>query len=246
MAIKSDISHNNFKSNLTELSVSLAYTAMTLPFVVTGVGQISLLVGVVSCVAFNALLREMTSDAPYEPETKLLRYLRALTFSRVDSATRDVLTHEMGHDIAAKTLFRHANPSITVFPFEGGVTHWSPGRGLTELGAYFGKKNSRLIVAGAGAGAALLFSMGHMIAAHKVSETNPEASAYLLVSALMSIANHVIYALTALVDIGPSGHDFIQLAQGGIHPLAAAGFLIAVPLLLQMSLYLFVSPNKKH
>lgn len=237
-------------SNLKELVVSLALAGATIPFVATGIGQIALLATAITTAGFNALVRtceldiDSNSNLPKTAKTGM-RYARAATFSILDGTTRDVLTHEMGHALAAKALFIGANPKVTIFPLTGGVTHWAPWKGLTSLGQYFGASQSRLIVSAAGAGFALLFSLGFLIAAHGTTTSNPETSTYLFTSAIMSIAGHFTYAISALAGSGSSGHDFIALAKGGIHPLVAAAFIVAVPLALQLGLSTFFPANSK-
>lgn len=235
-------------TSLKEFGVSLAMVGVMLPFVTT-VGAQTLLAHVVVMLGVNTLSRFIEVDHKQEdPSSADLissthHIFRSTLFYLLSF---DILVHESGHALATLALYQNPRPKITIMPYEGGVTSWYPGR-LSKLGAYFGEKPSRLIVSGAGAGLALAFYLGCIMAAYKTQKSNPEASSHLLLSSYFGILQHVVYALSALsAEAARSpGHDFVALARGGIHPLAAAAFLILVPATLCAGLYLFDTPWEK-
>ena len=147
-----------------------------------------------------------------------------------DLSTRKLVIHEGGHYLAASLLFRGSRPRITLnHPFLGGSTAFSTYR-LTPLGSLFGNHSSRLIIAAAGVAAELAVSIVEMGIDHFQSGKRPQLCKYLYASAIATITNAALYALSALLNPDPSsGHDFAQLAAGGIHPLLATAVILAVP-----------------
>lgn len=176
------------------------------------------------------------------------------TFCILDTNTRDVLTHECGHAIATLAVYQNPQPQIQVKPFDGGlfssgVTRYYPQQ-LSKIGESIGRNSADMIVAGAGAGFALLFSAIFIILSHKFSRSKDESQKqlgrYLLCMAITSIFRHAMYALSALTIKGPSkGHDFVKLAAGGIHPIVAVVVQIAIPLLAKGTMVLFDRICKK-
>lgn len=156
------------------------------------------------------------------------------------------MIHEAGHAMTACMVYKDANPTISVTPFGGGETRYNASA-LTPLGKAFGESGSRMFVAGAGAGLWVILSSIALIFSHKYKnattatgarapdEGKRELSRYLWLTAITAIAQHVFYALSAL---GASlkedtGHDFIRLAIGGVHPIVSAISILVIPFLVR-------------
>jgi hypothetical protein len=241
--------------SLQEFAVSLALTGITCFFVATPGGIAILLATTVTIVAINALIRSgaaycayryeqldqlHSEDAEQEKEAyrfviKAAEYLCPLSFSILDSTTRDVLIHEGGHALAATLLFKGANPSITINPLEGGVTRYYQ-RGLTSLGEMLGTQKADFIISAAGTAASLGYSLLNIILADRLAESHPQLSKYLLVMGITSILNSIIYAASALFTAFP-GHDFAALWRGGLHPVASIAMMVLLPLIVKGILF---------
>jgi hypothetical protein len=245
-----DIASNSLK----ELIVSFMLAGVTCFFVASSAIP-TLLIATVGMIALNILFRvviqmvvdeiqqtnQNRSDRDYQILTfcySYLQYVCPLNFSILDLATRHVLIHEFGHALAAALLYQNARPSIEVFPFVGGITRfWITS--LTNLGKFFGNKYSRLIVSAAGPATGIFVATIELGLAHYLKREHPRLHRYLLCSAILCIAQHVIYALSTLWERNPmSGHDFANLWKiGGLHPLISAICLVALPLIVQMVLF---------
>lgn len=150
------------------------------------------------------------------------------------------LIHETGHYLAVKALYEKGNPTMSVVPFGDGVTKYkiSP---LSGLGKCIGASGADNIVAGAGAGVVVLLSAIAIGVAHKYKKKNVYLSRSLLVGAITAIAHHVFYALSALGEVitKKTGHDFIRLWAGGVHPIISVIAIIAIPLIVKGSMMLY-------
>lgn len=253
------------KVSLKELAVSLLFTGIAICFAATAFTIAMLVVAAVAMVIFNALLRGMSAHAQYKalllkhlPEDDLNReeaekkaatlekmtdYFCPITFSLVDSDTRDLVTHEGGHALAALALYKNPRPIISLEakqPFSvGGVTSIYPQK-LSSLGKKIGAKNASTIMGAAGAALSLVFSTVNIVIAHKLKKSHPRLSLYFLSAAITSIARHVIYALSALWTARKDlAHDFIRIWAGGVHPIISAITIIALPLIVKGSMLLY-------
>ena len=165
----------------------------------------------------------------------LCRLESVLVFSLMDLITRDLLTHELGHAIAAQQCFFEASPRITITPFVGGITRYTKS-GLTGLGKMLGKERVSLLIAAAGPMASFATSLSMIALAHFKKKENPELSEKLEAAAIVSITSHILYAFSALQGRKDNGHDFARLAQGGYHPLALIVSMAAIPILMKKGL----------
>ena len=163
---------------------------------------------------------------------------RPQLFATLDNLTHGTLVHEMGHALAAWLLFMNSDPAITIH-LQGGYTEFYV-RKLTALGEWLGYNRSRLLVTAAGPGLAMIDASLLLILAHFVKESHPDWHQTLLHIAINRVANHVIYALSALFPMSAEkalSHDFHYLwKHGGIHPIAAAVAMTALPLLVHCAL----------
>lgn len=236
--------------SINELAVSLAFAGVTCLFVASPAIP-TLLIATIGIVALNILFRCLAGYTALEIEQakeknvddeyledlqfshQLLQFLCPINFSILDMSTRNILVHEAGHAIAAVALYQNARPTIEVFPLTGGVTRFSVGS-LTKIGEFFGRKWTSVIVSAAGPAIAIIAASLNLGLSHYYAKENPELHRYFLCMSIASIAQHVLYALSALWEKNPSGHDFIKLWKvGGIHPLFSVVGLIALPLIMK-------------
>ncbi len=85
--------------------------------------------------------------------------------------------------------------------------------------------------------------------AHLVKDKHPKLHLNLICIAVMRIATHVSYALSALklTSEGIKGHDFYYLwKKAGIHPRVAAVTMVAIPLLVQCALWKISTHRQAH
>ncbi len=167
------------------------------------------------------------------------RFLKELTpyhFSFLDVTTRNVIVHEAGHALAALAVYQNASPKIAIYPGMGGATSYYNDN-LSWFGKLLGRKNSDLLVCGAGAAMAILFSIGSLAAAKRCSSDKPELKMYLIATAIVSIVQHIFYALTAFITGADQlSHDFVALWSHGINPLIAIIAMIFLPIFVYYSI----------
>lgn len=245
-------------TTLKELAAGLALTVVASFFVSSPAGTLALIISAIAIAAINLLLRTMAATVyltckVYEVNTTVdklrnsaaaffcdfVEWIAPINFSALNTTTRDVLVHEVGHAAAASVLYTKPRPKIEIFPFNGGVTRFfiTP---LTKIGVYFGDRNARLIVAGAGPATAVFASTIDFGIAHQCRKSNPRLSRYLNIMAGMNLFNHLAYAYSALSAVSKKipGHDFVVLWGGGIHPYISMTTMIALPLIVKTGLFL--------
>lgn len=242
---------NIMKAALIELAFAFVLTALTSCFVATGTGVIILGAVAVTSLSMNILIRgsiEWTMDvAKKEPGNKIiniftsiLKNFLAYDFAVLTLLTGNTLIHEFGHYVSFRTLFTLKHPPvITVTPISGASTDCMI-TGLSSVGESLGMKNARLFTSAAGTLSSLIAAIIGILAAHLVKKKYPEASRYLNAMAIISVAHHSFYALSALWSTLASnpGHDFAYLANGGISPIICALTIIAIPLIVKGGLLL--------
>lgn len=148
--------------------------------------------------------------------------------------------HEVGHAEMAKLMFTDANPSIEVFPFNGGVMRYTPNT-LSKIGEKFGRQGALAMVSGAGAlvdmgVAATTFGIGF-----KMRKEHPHIGAALMGYGAMTVVNDIAYAASAvggdLVKLSREGHDFASLGvRAGLPPIASIAIMAAILPLEYMAL----------
>lgn len=181
-------------------------------------------------IAFDIYMERKTEDII----TKGINHLSG--FSMVNTIGLGGLNpwiHELGHGLAAVSLFKNPQVSIKVKPFSHGETSYYVSNGLTRLGRLLGKENCILFVTGAGMMASTLVGMLEFAGAYSLKDRFPALSQLMNYHAISQILNDVVYGLTAFVARRPNlAHDFIRLSQtGGIHPLIPIGLMIALPVI---------------
>ncbi|MCE5315854.1 MAG: hypothetical protein LLG04_00645 [Parachlamydia sp.] len=238
-------------ASLKEFAIAMTFAAITSTFVVTPAGASVLIITALAVVAFNTLARSLGGGCDYalhhianknslnyrvcKATQTICNYLAPISFSILDSTTRDVVIHEAGHAAAASLLYQNAKPQITVNPLQGGMTsYWV--NGLTKTGRFFGEKGSRLIVAGAGPAAAVLADTIQIGVAHVVNKSHPTLSRYLKITAIFSLIGHTFYAFSAFTATKIVGHDFAVLWAGGINPIVSIIAMVGLPIIVKLGL----------
>jgi len=93
-----------------------------------------------------------------------------------------------------------------------------------------------LIVTLMGPSCSLLISAIAIAVGYVIKNKFPELGGYLIGVGRGDFYTHSFYALTALTAApGPKGHDFLRLRAYGVHPLASAIAILAIPFLLHLS-----------
>lgn len=234
-----------FKKTLIETAVTAAIVGVVSVFVFSGAGIVLMAASAGAMLLFNVLVRITIAELVYhnniDPSDKkkalieALGYLAPTSFGIITANTSDILIHEAGHAIAAKAVFANSQPTIVVNPYEGGATSYYIS-GLTELGKKIGFRNSDLAVTAAGAGLGLTVSAILLTGSYALAGSHPELSKYLFVSSLFNIANHAVYALSALwTPLTDSGHDFVHLSLHGISPILSFAGIIAIPIVIKLA-----------
>lgn len=226
------------KKSLAELAVGCVFTGITYTFIATPGGAVLSLAVLVGNAVFNILVRLSDKDKDDIVNHSLCELTCAATtgMSNIPFLT---FIHEAGHACTAMLLLQNANPSIEVHPFTGGVTYFSVDK-LTALGNVLGKEPSLLLISAAGAACEVGASLLCIVVAHAISDTHPEMSKYLNCLGLIILLDPISYALDAYLypfqDM--PGHDFLALAKGGVHPLAAIAFMALAPIVTKGCLIL--------
>ncbi|MBN9378809.1 MAG: hypothetical protein BGO14_03645 [Chlamydiales bacterium 38-26] len=254
------------KKAFIELGVSLAFAGVACIFVANPIAMATLFICAVAAVAISTLLRGIGAYCTYrlfqlkydESSESILKksrfkkclgfvkYLTPMAFSQlVDHNTRAVITHEMGHALAANILIKNPNTRVSIVPFDGGRTTYRLGP-LTKLGEFFGRAKTKLIVAAAGPALGVLTATAGFGASLALRKSHPELSRYLNVAAIDTIGQHVFYALSALwTSAAQTSHDFLQLMAGGVHPLVSAVSIVALPILVRIGFYIYDKIKEK-
>lgn len=236
-------------ASLKELALSLALATITLPFVASAAHASLLLASAIAVVALNTLVRAAASyfkspfkECGFQKANVLFKYLPPLVLSCLDNTTRDLVVHEGGHALAATLLYKKASPQVEISPFKSGIT-WYVKYPMSRIGELIGKRFSGMIVSAAGPMACIFTSTALLAISHRIEKIHPQISRYLEVSAIVSIASHVLYALSALLrSFHSKSHDFVALHAAGIHPLASCAIMLACPLIVHIWHYYFKAP----
>ncbi len=140
--------------------------------------------------------------------------------------------HEMGHAIAIEKLYTNGQPTVEVFPFEGGVTRWRPSE-LTPLGEKFGKDGARAMVAASGTLVDIGISTTAFGAGFALRKKSPIVGHALMGYGAMTMLNSVMYAGSAvganLGSLSATGNDFATIGvKAGIPPIASMAILASI------------------
>ncbi len=249
---KREIITRLFKSCFVEIACSVALTGVSYMFT-SEEGRFSLLVLSGAIVAANVLFKsaaaylnyrnqQISDEIPSNIEKKkalssvgeTIKWLIPFNFALLYNATAGVLIHEGGHALAASLLYKNAQARVVIdFPFEGSTSFIN--RGLSVIGSSLGSSGAKILVAAAGPLAIVSTVSVVILVAMRIHKSHPKLSKYLYFSSLFSLIYNVRYALSALiVSVAVLDHDFVQLSNHGIHPLVAAGAMLAIPAIVAM------------
>lgn len=218
-----------FAVSLIFISVSTFFaSSISVVLTMTAVAALSALV----TAAIEAML--LFKSVPSDSKEAFAGHMGSglLFSSLVDSCTRDPLVHEYSHLLAVNALFKDARPTITL-GFSPRCTFFASARHLTKWGRYLGYNRSLAVISAAGPLGSTLTSCTLIALAHRLPVTSIRLKCHLYAMAIQSVANHVLYALSAFWNVGQLSHDFVAIwFRAGIHPLVSACFLLALPLLV--------------
>jgi len=146
-----------------------------------------------------------------------------------------ILCHEAGHASAIGCLLEKSGRTLELFPYSGGTTRFRVVK-PSALGEWIGKKHLQPLIAAAGPVSGVCVAALQYTAGRKLNSRHPELSRALIVSALINILFHAIYALSALWASPKNlAHDFVALKLAGVHPIFATlailsfAFVVYVP-----------------
>ncbi len=212
---------------LLELTASLAIGAICSTFVATPAGATLLATGIVIQLIVNITLRFFIDDQD--------NWITPSVFALGTAFNAQTLIHEAGHALAIQSLLHNSKPTITLLPFQSGLTKFrviSP----TDLGKQLGTHHIMPLVAAAGPALSLAVSSATLTAGLSLQEQAPELGRTLIVASLVDFLFHFVYALTALIAAPTDfAHDFITLSLAGIHPLASAITIAAIPAFIYLT-----------
>jgi hypothetical protein len=158
-------------------------------------------------------------------------WIPSLGFSIFFGMTGNMLIHELGHVVAASTVYSNLTSQIRLTGIFKAAVTWDKSCN-TMFGNVIGDLSSRLLVCMAGPLAATFVGTLGLIAGFHLKERFPEFSKYLTLSSLITIACQVLYALTAILAFESDlGHDFVMLWQVGIHPIVSSLILASFPII---------------
>ncbi len=226
------INHKNLEINpavkktFFEAAISFSMTGITSFFIATP-GGIGLALGATATLcAINFFIRCFLENQKPTPFYKDL--IPALCFSTLYSGTAGTLVHESGHFFTACLLRTITHISITVDPFNGGVTTHTYS-GLSTLGKKLGSRVSQILISASGAGATVIVALIVITLANRYLNNHPALQTYLRIAPVIATIDEIFYALTTFFVKDPDGHDFHRLWKvGGIHPLFAAASIALI------------------
>lgn len=201
--------------------------------------------------AVNSLFRFLESYAAHKASKNGFTHYHFLkdafswaspyVFSTFTALNAQTIIHESGHAGLASLLFNKANPKIYMTSFGAAYTEYSV-KELSCFGKILGKEKASAWISFAGPALTLTISSFLFALGSTLKESHPRLSRYLLAAAISDFVFHAIYAFSALVTSPKNlAHDFVRLSGLGIHPVAAAVLIAAIPFLI----YLGVNTCKK-
>lgn len=231
------------KRCLAELAVSLAIGTVAVFFTATSLHSTLIFAAIVVQTVANTALRLAAALAAKLPESEETQWIKSASpyfcttmFAYLTAGNAQSLVHEAGHAFSAKWMFQNANPKITLTPCLGGITRFSTAH-LSGWGEKLGRSNAMLIVALMGPACSLLVSSIAIMVGIAVRKKFPELGYYLIGVGKGDFYAHSAYAFFA-ISPSPGAHanDFLRLQAFGIHPLASAAMLFAIPVLITKAL----------
>ncbi len=144
--------------------------------------------------------------------------------------------HELGHTLAALWIYKRPQPRIEIYPFFGGMTQFYK-TSLSSFGKSLGPAAATCFVVASGPAFTLSISSLILTAGLSMQKQYPEFSKYLISWAILDFSNHSFYAYTATyTDPWNLAHDFVHLSIFGLHPVAAAIGIAAIPIIITLGM----------
>lgn len=144
----------------------------------------------------------------------------------------NVFIHEVGHAAIGMACYRNANPTITICPFQGGVTCLQSLEELTTFGKMLGGKQAQLLLLLGGVIASTLFALAEFAVAHATESTRPRLSEMLELHGVTQLTGEFLYGAFSLLD--PTGMrmgDFCRAWElAGLHPIVVLALIALIPL----------------
>lgn len=224
-----------FKRTVFDATLIVGLTCITATFTATSVGVNVLIVYAASTIAINLLCRLgnaywKTQNEQNDPS--FLSKFPALNSSLFFQATGGVLVHECGHALAANLLLKNGLIKIVWTSLFSGATYFSA-QALSRMGSIIGLNASIFCIVLAGPLAGVVTGASAMAVGLGLRKSHPELSSYFKMIGIAAIVHHALYALSALSQpMDCLSHDFVMLWHFGIHPIAAAVAIIALPILI--------------
>lgn len=160
----------------------------------------------------------------------LAKFSRLAVSGVYDYMTFNTLVHELGHALAGRILLNDTMPKIVMrLPFRAQTIFTTPS--VTAITRKIGKKATLTLVSASGAISATALNLFQLIIARPLGRVSTLLKDNLQTAAIISVAAHALYALSALWSTDVS-NDFVWVWKGGdIHPVLSAIAIIALPLI---------------
>jgi|GEM_PF-2964480 len=234
------------RDTFIELFVCTATVGLTCLFTASLTSALPVISYALFILTVNTSLRCLEGSLQYKfqenrSSLEIISLPAPLLYSSLDLHTRDAITHEVGHLVAASALYKNANPRMILFPFRGAKTGYNSSE-LSTLGKMVGFRKADLITTIAGPLSTLIISTGALIKAYQLPESHKKLKLYLLCCSIMSIFRTFTYAQSASVKGKDTSHDFTNLIRFGISPFAASVGVIALPV-IALGIYISVSAS---
>lgn len=202
----------------------------------------------VTAAGINFLARSVAAVArnlKIKPLCSIADYLAPASFAlKFHWGTTSSLIHEMGHAAAFFLLTKNIQVQIVAKSID--LWETTPIFGIfsdiSSLGKYLGRTHFCFTSLAGGTIAHLIAAQVALIFGLRVKKSYPEFSKYLIISATTSIFTEALDALYPLFGEKPS--DFFPLwKEFGIHPIAAAATIVALPTIMTVA-YLVLKPKQ--
>lgn len=233
------------KDILFEWGWGIGLTGVSCIFAATPYVATSLVVLTVNLLAVNLLCRMVAvifNKLAFYSAHDTCRTLTSFNASLLYGTTGNILIHEFGHKTAVSSVYRNANPKISIDGLFAGSTSWKHSR-YSSFGKLIGPINALRLLAASGALAAVaIATIGIIIALEWSSQTNYLRES-ILFSSIFSIVQHVTYSISAFSsDPRDLSHDFMALWKYGINPGISTAVLIFIPI-AALSYRFFIKNN---
>lgn len=168
----------------------------------------------------------------FERIKSIAEWMTGANFALCTGFNTQNLIHEIGHAIAALSVYKNPRPVIEMIPFGKSITHLQKSA-LNNFGKMIGPAAATCIKVASGPLLALSVSTAIFAMGLALKNTHPILAKYLVTWGLVDFCNLSEYAYSALAA-APSdfGHDFVHLKIFGLNPTVAVIAIVAIPILI--------------